>query len=81
MAIPIVKYELYKKSCCIKSVKILPLIKAMNLVFENRHLLNYDSHSSESLLKDWVMMNTKFSLKKYFKVSKDHFKKPLKYSS
>ena len=54
----------------------------MNLVFQNRHnYTQYDVNRSKSFLKDWVMVNTRNSLKRYFEAEKDQFKKPLKYSS
>jgi hypothetical protein len=53
----------------------------MNLVFQHRHEIDYDVRTSKSVLKDWVMVNTKNSLKRYFEAEKDNFNKPLKFSS
>jgi hypothetical protein len=53
----------------------------MNLVFDNRHLYkDFDVNKSKSFLKDWVMVNTRKSLKRYFESEKEDFKKPLKFS-
>ncbi len=53
----------------------------MNLVFSLRNEKKYDVKDSKSHLKDWVMVNTRNSLRKYFEAEKNEFKKPLEYSS
>ena len=53
----------------------------MNLVFQNRHQHDFDVNKSTSFLKDWVMVNTRQTLKRYFEAEKNNFKKPLKYST
>ncbi len=70
-------FEFFSKNLTKTNFSPLANIKAMNLVFSSRN----DRTPSNSLLKNWVMMNTKNSLEKYYELEKENFKKPLKYSS
>ncbi len=56
--------------------------KAMNLVYDNRHTLNQPkSPENESVLKTWLMSNSRPQIEKYFEAEKSNFKKPLKFHS
>jgi carbonic anhydrase len=57
--------------------------KAMNLVYDNRHSLDKPKNSAEkeSVLKSWLMSNSRPQIEKYFEAEKHSFKRPIKFNS
>ena len=55
-------------------------MKAMNLVYENRHQ-EKAAIKTDGVLKTWLLLNTTKTVAKFKQLEKDNFQKPIQISS